>query len=83
MEKLRKEKQVTDSYPIVRHIPVIAVRKDKADGINSIADLAASNLRIGMGTRKPLRWAAAVKFYWMPAVTVMHCGKSHCPGGND
>lgn len=54
MEKLRKEKQVTDSYPIVRHIPVIAVRKDKADGINSIADLAASNLRIGMGDPKAI-----------------------------
>lgn len=54
VEKLQKEKQVTDSYPIVRHIPVIAVRKDKADGINSIADLAASNLRIGMGDPKAI-----------------------------
>lgn len=54
MEKLQKEKQVTDSYPIVRHIPVIAVRRDKADGINSIADLAASNLRIGMGDPKAI-----------------------------
>ncbi|MCU6238796.1 molybdate ABC transporter substrate-binding protein [Morganella morganii] len=54
VEKLQKEKQVADSYPIVRHIPVIAVRKDKADGINSIADLAASNLRIGMGDPKAI-----------------------------
>ena len=80
VEKLQKEKQVTDSYPIVRHIPVIAVRKDKADGINSIADLAASICVSAWGTRKPLRWAAAVKFYWMPAVTVMHCGKKSLSG---
>lgn len=54
VEKLQKDNLVTDYYPIVRHIPVIAVRKDKADGITSIADLAAGNLRIGMGDPKAI-----------------------------
>ncbi|OBU02150.1 molybdate ABC transporter substrate-binding protein [Morganella psychrotolerans] len=54
VEKLQKENLVTESHPIVRHIPVIAVRRDKADGIKTVADLAASNLRIGMGDPKAI-----------------------------
>ena len=54
VEKLQKENLVTESHTIVRHIPVIAVRRDKADGITTVADLAAGNLRIGMGGPKAI-----------------------------
>lgn len=54
VEKLQAKSLATDAYPIVRHIPVVAVRKDKAQGIASIEDLAKSNLRLGMGDPKAI-----------------------------
>ncbi len=37
------------SFSVARHIPVVAVRKDRAEGIHSLQDLAASSLTLGMG----------------------------------
>ncbi len=41
--------KVLSEHRLVLHTPVMAVRKDKAAGIATLADLAASNLRIAMG----------------------------------
>ncbi len=41
--------KVLAEHALVLHTPVMAVRKDKAAGIATLADLAASNLRIAMG----------------------------------
>ncbi|WP_168172007.1 substrate-binding domain-containing protein, partial [Pseudomonas sp. HMSC066A08] len=54
VEKLAKQNQVVSQYPIVRHIPVIAVRKDKIGEIKTITDLANSSLKLGMGDVKAI-----------------------------
>ena len=54
VEKLAKQNQVVSQYPIVRHIPVIAVRKDKIGEIKTITDLANSSLKLGMGDAKAI-----------------------------
>ncbi|MDR3045505.1 MAG: molybdate ABC transporter substrate-binding protein [Desulfovibrio sp.] len=41
--------KISSEHKLVLHTPVMAVRKDKAAGIATLADLAASNLRIAMG----------------------------------
>jgi len=41
--------KVLTEHKLVLHTPIMAVRKDKAAGIATLADLAASNLRIAMG----------------------------------
>lgn len=45
---------VAQREALVLHIPVMAVRKDKAEGIHSLEDLANSNLRIGIGDPKAM-----------------------------
>ncbi|WP_386686983.1 molybdate ABC transporter substrate-binding protein [Lonepinella sp. MS14437] len=54
VEKLQQTGDVIESAPLVLHIPVMAVRKDKADGIDSLKALAESNLRIGIGDSKAM-----------------------------
>ncbi|WP_337226615.1 substrate-binding domain-containing protein, partial [Salmonella enterica] len=54
VEKLDKEGQVVNQYSIVRHIPVIAVRKDKVGDIKTLEDLANSSLKLGMGDAKAI-----------------------------
>lgn len=49
VEKLRQQGKVAAAFPLVHHTPVMAVRKDKAAGIDSYAALADSSLKIGMG----------------------------------
>ena len=49
VEELKKENLVNASRELVFHTPVMVVRKDKAQGINTLEDLAKSGLRIAMG----------------------------------
>jgi molybdate transport system substrate-binding protein len=40
---------VKEAFPLVHHTPVMAIRKEKAAGIATFADLAKSPLKLGMG----------------------------------
>ncbi|MGC6377514.1 molybdate ABC transporter substrate-binding protein [Bisgaard Taxon 45] len=54
VEKLEKNGEVKESAPLVRHIPVMAIRKEKSAGIDSFKALAESNLRLGIGDSKAM-----------------------------
>lgn len=54
ISKLEKDGLVSASSKLVRHIPVIAIRKDKAANIHSVDELAATNLRLGLGDSKAM-----------------------------
>ncbi|MFD1805285.1 molybdate ABC transporter substrate-binding protein [Pasteurella oralis] len=54
VEKLEKTGDVKESAPLVLHIPVMAIRKDKSSGIDSFKALAESNLRLGIGDSKAM-----------------------------
>ncbi|HHT7856184.1 molybdate ABC transporter substrate-binding protein [Pasteurella multocida] len=54
VEKLEKTGDVKESAPLVLHIPVMAIRKEKSAGINSFKALAESNLRLGIGDSKAM-----------------------------
>lgn len=54
VEKLQQQGQVTESYPLVLHTPVMVVRKSAGAGIRTLADLAHSQLKIGMGDPKAI-----------------------------
>lgn len=54
VEKLAQDNQVKAVEPLVLHIPVMAVRKDKSVNIHSFKDLAESNLRLGIGDAKAM-----------------------------
>ena len=54
VEKLAQDNQVKAVEPLVLHIPVMAVRKDKSANIHSFKDLAESNLRLGIGDAKAM-----------------------------
>ncbi|WP_437890906.1 molybdate ABC transporter substrate-binding protein [Phytobacter sp. V91] len=49
VEKIAAKGKVVAAFPLVHHTPVMAIRKDKAAGITSYADLAKSHLKLGMG----------------------------------
>ncbi|HDX1005749.1 TPA: molybdate ABC transporter substrate-binding protein [Pasteurella multocida] len=54
VEKLEKTGDVKESAPLVLHIPVMAIRKEKSAGIDSFKALAESNLRLGIGNSKAM-----------------------------
>ncbi|UDW83829.1 molybdate ABC transporter substrate-binding protein [Pasteurella canis] len=54
VEKLEKTGDVKASAPLVLHIPVMAIRKDKSAGIDSFKALAQSQLRLGIGDSKAM-----------------------------
>ncbi len=54
VEKLEKTGDVKESAPLVLHIPVMAIRKEKSAGIDSFKALAESNLRLGIGDSKAM-----------------------------
>ena len=54
VEKLQQANEVKDIAPLVLHIPVMAVRKDKSAGIDSFKALAESQLRLGIGDSKAM-----------------------------
>lgn len=54
VEKLQQAGQVLASYPLVLHTPVMVVRKTSGGQIQTLADLAKSNLKIGMGDPKAI-----------------------------
>ncbi|MGY4676357.1 molybdate ABC transporter substrate-binding protein [Pasteurella sp. P03HT] len=54
VEKLEKTGDVKMSAPLVLHIPVMAIRKDKSAGIDSFKALAESHLRLGIGDSKAM-----------------------------
>ncbi|MGQ0286600.1 molybdate ABC transporter substrate-binding protein [Pasteurellaceae bacterium 22721_9_1] len=54
VKKLAETGNVTKSAPLVLHIPVMAIRKDKANGIDSFKALADSQLRLGIGDSKAM-----------------------------
>ncbi|WP_213991073.1 molybdate ABC transporter substrate-binding protein [Sodalis sp. dw_96] len=54
INKLQQKGKVTAAYPLALHIPVLVLRRDKAQGINNYADLAASHLRLAMGDPKAI-----------------------------
>ncbi len=54
VEKLEKTGDVKESTPLVLHIPVMAIRKEKSAGIDSFKALAESNLRLGIGDSKAM-----------------------------
>ncbi|XWY19552.1 molybdate ABC transporter substrate-binding protein [Bisgaard Taxon 45] len=54
VEKLEKNGEVKESAPLVRHIPVMVIRKEKSAGIDSFKALAESNLRLGIGDSKAM-----------------------------
>jgi molybdate transport system substrate-binding protein len=49
VDEIKKEGKVVTEERLVYHTAVMAVRKDKAVGINSFADLAKSDLRLAVG----------------------------------
>ncbi|MXN88199.1 molybdate ABC transporter substrate-binding protein [Pasteurella canis] len=52
--KLEKTGDVKASAPLVLHIPVMTIRKDKSAGIDSFKALAQSQLRLGIGDSKAM-----------------------------
>ena len=52
--KIEGENAVKEQAALVKHIPVMAVRKDKSANIHSFKDLAESNLRLGIGDSKAM-----------------------------
>ncbi|UAX42257.1 molybdate ABC transporter substrate-binding protein [Pasteurella canis] len=54
VEKLEKTGDIKASAPLVLHIPVMAIRKDKSAGIDSFKALAQSQLRLGIGDSKAM-----------------------------
>ena len=54
VEKLQQEGQVTSAYPLVLHTPVMVVRKATGSQIHTLAELAQSDLKIGMGDPKAI-----------------------------
>ncbi|GJH41863.1 molybdate ABC transporter substrate-binding protein [Pasteurella canis] len=54
VEKLEKTGDVKASAPLVLHIPVMAIRKDKSASIDSFKALAQSQLRLGIGDSKAM-----------------------------
>lgn len=54
VQKLADDGYIAQDMPIVLHVPVMAVRRDKAKNINSFKDLAHSDLRIGIGDSKAM-----------------------------
>lgn len=54
VEKLQQANEVKEVTPVVLHIPVMAVRKDKSAGIDSFKALAESQLRLGIGDSKAM-----------------------------
>ncbi|MBK5142614.1 molybdate ABC transporter substrate-binding protein [Budviciaceae bacterium BWR-B9] len=54
VEKLQQQGEVSSSYPLVLHTPVMAVRKATGGDIHTLAELAKSNLKIGMGDPKAI-----------------------------
>ncbi|MTH45143.1 molybdate ABC transporter substrate-binding protein [Intestinirhabdus alba] len=54
VDKLSAEGLVSAAFPLVLHTPVMAVRKDKAAGITTFAQLAESQLKLGMGDPKAI-----------------------------
>lgn len=54
VQKLAESGDVLKNAPVVLHIPVMAIRLDKAENIHSFKDLANSNLRIGIGDSKAM-----------------------------
>lgn len=49
VDKIQAEGKLKEAFPLVHHTPVMAIRKDKAAGITTYADLAKSHLKLGMG----------------------------------
>ncbi|MDR0525462.1 MAG: molybdate ABC transporter substrate-binding protein [Spirochaetaceae bacterium] len=49
VDEIKKDGKTTYDARLVYHTAVIGVRKDKADGINTIEDLAKSNLTLAAG----------------------------------
>lgn len=54
VERLAKTGEVVESEPLVLHIPVMAIRKEKSHGIDSFKALADSSLRLGIGDSKAM-----------------------------
>ncbi|MBG6244568.1 molybdate ABC transporter substrate-binding protein [Candidatus Symbiopectobacterium sp. 'North America'] len=54
VEKLQQNGQVSSSYPIVYHTPVMVVRKATGGEVKTLTDLAKSHLKIGMGDSKAI-----------------------------
>ncbi|MEN0616928.1 molybdate ABC transporter substrate-binding protein [Klebsiella indica] len=54
VDKIKSEGELQESFPLVHHTPVMAIRKDKADGITTFAELAKSHLKLGMGDPKAI-----------------------------
>lgn len=54
VEKLAAKGNVTVSFPVVLHTPVVAVNKAKADQVKTFADLAKPGLRVGLGDPKAM-----------------------------
>lgn len=54
IEKLAQNNELLASSPIVQHIPVMVIAKEKSQGIHSFQDLAQSQLRLGIGDSKAM-----------------------------
>lgn len=54
VEKLQQQGDVSASAPLVLHTPVMVVRKAVAGEVKTLADLANSSLKIGMGDPKAI-----------------------------
>lgn len=54
VEKLVDAGEVKAFAPLVLHVPVMAIRKDKSAGIDSFKALAESQLRLGIGDSKAM-----------------------------
>ncbi|MBN6067895.1 molybdate ABC transporter substrate-binding protein [Aggregatibacter actinomycetemcomitans] len=54
VEKLMQAGETKATAPVVLHIPVMAIRRDKSAGIDSFKALAESKLRLGVGDSKAM-----------------------------
>ena len=54
VEQLRKLGQAGESFPVVRHIPVLAVNPAHAASIEKLEDLAKPGVRVGLGDAKAM-----------------------------
>lgn len=53
-DQLRKEGKVIESFPLVLHIPVVAVSRKSSGMVKSFADLSKPGVRVGLGDKKAM-----------------------------
>ena len=60
-DKLSEEGKTKFTYPLVLHVPVVAVNRNSADRVKSFEDLAKAGIRVGLGDSKAMALGRAAE----------------------